>query len=160
MAASTKTVQVQDSSGVHFPFQFVMPASPQNQLGQLDTPMSPCPECNRVQFHRRQERERHIQSHFAHSLFCPFLRCPWRGNRQDVFKAHWKRNHEKYGQAPVRPQNVIYYPGPLVKLVDWNALTVESALEISLSIVRIRAKELNKIGVWEGGWGRRAKFGQ
>jgi len=158
-----QTVQVQDSSGVHPPFRFVVPASPRSRLGQLDAPMSPqslvCPGCDKVQFHRRQERDRHILSHFAHYLFCPFLRCAWRGSRQDVFKAHWKRNHQKYGQAPVRPQNVIYYPGPLVKLVDWKALTVESALEISISIVMIRAKELNKIGVWEGGWGRRASFG-
>jgi len=39
-------------------------------------------------------------------------------------------------------------------------LTVESASDISHSIVGIRAKELNKLGVWEGVWGRRAKFGQ
>jgi len=60
----------------------------------------------------------------------------------------------------MQDQNVIYNPDPLVKLVDWDALTVQSASEISLSIVGIRAKELNKVGVWEGEWGRRVKFGQ
>jgi len=142
-----------------------MPASPQNEARQLNAPMSPpplvCPKSNcTVQFHRRQERDRHLRSHFSHWMFCPFPRCPWRGSRQDVFKVHWKRNHAKHGQAPVRRQNVIYNPDPLVKLVHWNALTVESASDISHSIVGIRAKELNKLGVWEGVWGRRAKFGQ
>jgi len=42
-----------------------------------------------------------------------------------------------------------------VKLIDWDALTFESALEIALSIVRVRAKELDWVDVWEGVWGRR-----
>ncbi|KAI0290171.1 hypothetical protein BC826DRAFT_1028472 [Russula brevipes] len=164
-ASNIRQQTVQDSSDVHFPFQSAMPASPQNLARQPNAPMSllllVCPKSNcRVQFHPRQERDRHFRSHFAYSLPCPFPRCPWRGSRQSVYKVHWKRNHQKRDQAPVRRQNVISKPDPLMKLVHWDALTVESASEISLSIVRITAEKINKLGVWEGGWGRRAKFSQ
>ncbi|KAI0293203.1 hypothetical protein BC826DRAFT_1015810 [Russula brevipes] len=182
------TVHVQDPGPAHVPPHFPVPVPFQDRVPQLNAPtfhqplacessighkctvqvqnsapISPrllvCPKCG-VQFHRRQERDRHLQSHFAHFLFCPVPRCPWRGNRLYVFRAHWERNHQEHGQAPMRRQNEIYNPDPLVKLVNWKALTVESACEISLAIVGIRAEQLNKVGVWEGAWGSRAKFGK
>ncbi|KAI0293209.1 hypothetical protein BC826DRAFT_1015896 [Russula brevipes] len=152
--------QVRDPSPVHLPSQNFMPAPSQIQVPQRNAPtparLLVCPKskCNAT-FGRKQDRTRHFRSHLPYSIFCPFPRCPWRGRRQDIFKWHWEKKHLDHGQTPAQHQTLVYNPDSLLKSIDLDALTFESALEIALSIMRVRATELDRVDVWEGGWGRR-----
>jgi len=68
--------------------------------------------------------------------------------------------HSVYGPAPSRQQSQIYYSKGLVTAILDGALTVEEAAGIALSVVAIRAMELEKGDGWENGWGRRMTTGQ
>jgi len=68
--------------------------------------------------------------------------------------------HSTYGPAPSRQQSQIYYSKGLVTAILDGALTVEEAAEIALSVVAIKAMELDKGAGWENGWGRRTMAGQ
>jgi len=68
--------------------------------------------------------------------------------------------HTEYGPAPSRQQSQIYYSKGLVMAILDGALTVDEAAEIALSVVAIKAMELDKRDVWENGWGRRTMTGQ
>jgi len=66
--------------------------------------------------------------------------------------------HSEYGSAPP-PQQIFYSKGLVTAILD-GALTVDEAAEIGLSVVGIRAMELDKGDGWENGWGRRTMTGQ
>jgi len=68
--------------------------------------------------------------------------------------------HPEYGPAPSKQQSQIYYSKGLVTAIVGDALTVDDAAEIALSVVAIKAIELDKGDVWENGWGRRTIPGQ
>jgi len=133
-------------------------ASSQDQGAQLDnsTPPLRCPKC-RKDFKRKQELERHIRSYLPHFLFCPFPRCPWRGNRQVNLTTHWQEKHEYCGLDPMQQKSQIYCPNELVTSVLRGDLTVEKAASIALSVVANKAGELDKRDVWEDNWGRRTR---
>jgi len=63
--------------------------------------------------------------------------------------------HPEYGPVPSRQQIQIYYSKGLVTAIVDGALTVDEAVEIALSVVAIKAMELDKRDVWQNGWGRR-----
>ncbi|KAI9463800.1 hypothetical protein F5148DRAFT_193588 [Russula earlei] len=135
--------------------------SSQNSVTQTaSTPPQPwaCPNCNR-RFQRRQERDRHLLIHLPYSIYCPSLHCAWRGDRTYGLARHWRNIHANYGPVPQWQQSQIYDPARLVRLILCGALTVEDAASIALSIVALRAMELNKVELWQNGWGRR-RFGQ
>jgi len=148
---------------VPFPRQDVTDASSHDQGAQLNESSSPlrpeCPNCGE-NFNRRQERDRHLRSYLPHFTYCPFSRCPWRGDRHDNFKTHWEKAHENGGMVPAQQQTQIYNPKGLVMLILCGALTIEGAASIALSVVAIRAHELGKRDVWGDGWGRRTRSGQ
>ena len=68
--------------------------------------------------------------------------------------------HSEYGPAPSQQESQIYRSKGLVTAILDGALTVEEAAEIALSVVAIRAMELEKGDGWENGWGRRTMTGQ
>jgi len=140
------------------PLGFSMPS--QNEVAQHNEHVPPkravCHNCGK-RFNRKQERDRHIRSYLPHSIYCPFPRCPWRGDRQVNLTKHWKENHPNYGPAPRQQQSRIYNPDSFVEQVVCGELTVEFAAEIALLRVESRTWELDKGGVWADGWGRRKK---
>jgi len=129
----------------------------QNPVAQVATaPPQPfvCPRCERG-FRRWQDRDRHICStHLPYSYFCPFPRCPRRSGRPENVRTHWNDVHSEYIPVPSRQQIQIYYSKGLVTAIVDGALTVEEAAEIALSVVAIKAMELDKGDVWQNGWGR------
>ncbi|KAI9507413.1 hypothetical protein F5148DRAFT_113786 [Russula earlei] len=125
----------------------------QQNLPVNGDPSRMCPKCGKT-FHRKQERDRHIRCYLPHSIYCPFTLCSWRGDRQGIFTAHWRKKHP----AVPEPANThIYDPSKLVNPILCGALTVEEAGSIASSLVERRAVELDKADVWENGWGRRRK---
>lgn len=115
-----------------------------------------CPSCGKL-FSRRQERDRHVKSYLPNSLFCPFAHCSWRGDRVNTLKTHWRTTHPYFGEGP-RPEDCrIYDPDPLVRGVAGRELTIEHARMIALQVVKLRAPELGKLGIWNGEWGRRIR---
>jgi hypothetical protein len=96
-----------------------------------------------------------VASPLLRLLSIPTLSLERRPSR--FFKSHWDTNHPGHGEAPTPPQNKIYDPDALVKLVDQGALTVDSAAGIALSQVESRALELEMVGVWADWWGRKTK---
>jgi len=60
----------------------------------------------------------------------------------------------------LRQQSQIYPSKGLVTAIVDGALTVDEAAEIALSVVAIKAIELDKGDAWQNGWGRRVMTGQ
>jgi len=44
-----------------------------------------------------------------------------------------------------------------VELVVLDQLSIESAAQFALLLVKCRADELKKVGIWKGWWGRKPK---
>jgi len=156
------TFQVQDTNLVHAPPQLVMPSPSQNPVAQAapaPTQLFVCPPCGRG-FGRWQDRDRHVRTHLPYTYYCPFPRCPWRGDRPENVLRHWDNMHSEYQPAPSWQQCQIYHSNGLVTAILDGALTVEEAAEVALSVVAIRAMETDKGDVWENGWGRRTMTGQ
>ena len=131
------------------PSQTFTPSRSQSaQLGaRTDTPSVPslaCPVCMGRMWPRKQELQRHMLSHLPSSLYCPFPRCPWRGNRNDNLRTHWQIMHAGFRQAPEPKHSKIYDPAPLVELVLSGQSTIEGAAEMALSVVKTRAQDLGK----------------
>ena len=135
------------------PPPFVTSAPSQVQDPPAD---NPCPMCRR-NFRRGQDRNRHIRTFLPHWVYCPFPLCPWRGDRQDNLKAHWK-THAKCGQVLNQEHCKIYDPALLVKSVVDRELSIESAAYTALLEVERRARELGKVGIWTDWWGRPQKI--
>jgi hypothetical protein len=140
------------------PLGFSMPS--QNEVAEHNAHVPPkravCRNCGK-RFNRKQERNRHIRSYLPHSIYCPFPRCPWRCDRQGNLTKHWNEKHPNWGPAPQPQQSRIYDPDSFVKLVVCGVWSVQLAAEIALSEVGMRTWELDKVGVWVDGWGRRMK---
>jgi len=142
----------------------MIPVTPPDQNPVAEAVPAPtqsfvCSGCERG-FRRWQDRDRHIRTHLPYSHHCPFPRCPWRCDRPENLTRHWNNTHSEYGPAPPRQQCQIYYTKGLITAILDGALTVEEAAEIALSVVGIKAIELDKGNGWENGWGRRTMAGQ
>ena len=109
-----------------------------------------CPICRRY-----QDCERHGVS-LSHWVYCPFSRCPWRGDRQDNLR-NWKTAHANCGQVPKQEHCKIYDPGLLARSVACGKLSIESATYPVLLEVERRAQELGKVSIWADWWGRPQK---
>jgi len=107
-----------------------------------------CPRCDRG-FRRWQDRNRHICTHLPRPYYCPFPRCPRRCGRPEDVRKHWNDMHSEYGPAPSKQQSQIYYSKGLVTAIVDGALTADEAAEIALSVVAIKAIELDKGDIWE-----------
>jgi len=160
-----QTFQVQDTDFVLVPSPLLPPPPPPspNPVAQVAPgPTHPfvCPRCESG-FRRWQDRDRHIgTTHLPYSYHCPFPRCPWRSGRYETVKRHRDSKHSEYGPVPSRPQSQVYRSKGLVTAIVDGALTVDEAVEVALSVVAIKAIELDKRDVWQNGWGRRTMAGQ
>jgi hypothetical protein len=105
-------------------------------------------------FGRPQERISHVLTHLPYWLFCPVLDCPWRGDRYYSLRQHWTQNHADFGEVPDPEQCSIYDPDLLVRSIVNRELLIEEVTETVLQVVRVRAQELDKVGVRQGEWGR------
>jgi len=150
----------EDASQEYAPLPPVMPAPSPNQAAQVgalaDAPPQ-CPLCG-LNFHRRQERDRHVGTYLPHWLFCPFDHCPWRGNRPYDLKTHWSTTHADFGQDTQLEDCIIYNPDPLVQSVVSGESSIEWVRELALQAVKIQAPVLGKHDIWEGEWGRRQRI--
>jgi hypothetical protein len=134
----------------------ITPASSLTHTSQLDVPtdaLPQCPVCERS-FRRPQERDRHVLTHLPYFLFCPLPDCSWRGDRPYCLRRHWTNHHAESGEVPDLEQCHIYDPDPLVPSLGNRVLLIEEVTEAVLQVVRVRAQELDKVGVWKGEWGR------
>jgi hypothetical protein len=139
---------------------FVMPASTSHQAAQVGASadaLTQCPLCGRT-FPRKQERDRHVGTYLPYCLFCPSDRCCWRGDRAYDLKTHWLTTHADLGKCPQPDDCRIYNPDPLVQSLISGNSTIGQVREIALQAVRIRAPELDKVGVWDDEWGRRQRI--
>ncbi|KAI9454096.1 hypothetical protein F5148DRAFT_446544 [Russula earlei] len=162
LSDSWQIYPVQDTPLNYIPSQPITPMPSQNPFTHTTStpPRSwACPQCGRG-FQRRQERDRHLRIYLPYSIYCPSLRCVWRGDRTDSLARHWRNTHINHGPVPGLQQSQIYDPTRLVRLILYGALTVEEAGLIALSIVVYRARELDRVDLWRNGWGRRMRFGQ
>jgi hypothetical protein len=120
-----------------------------------DTPQPVCPVCGKV-FTRNQERDRHLRSYLPHCFYCPFPGCPWRCDRHDNLRNHWRKKHAGHGQAPRKRECKIFNPDSLVKLVNRGEMSIQSARDAAVFEVIQRAFEVGKQDLWAENWsGRR-----
>ncbi|KAF8472931.1 hypothetical protein DFH94DRAFT_684399 [Russula ochroleuca] len=98
-----------------------MPTPSQNEVdAQPNEPTasipSDCPICGRP-FKRVQERDRHLEFHLPHSIYCPSPGCPWTGRRRSGLETHWEKKHSGTGQVLGKEIYQIYDPKPFVRSI-------------------------------------------
>lgn len=104
-----------------------------------------CPVCGK-QFKRVQERDRHVESHLPHSIYCPFQDCSWTGRRQWDFKVHWGK-HQGVDQVPGKEKNVIYEPKEYVRsILDGTSPVASEVVRSALLTAKQRLRALEKVG--------------
>ena len=158
----TQTFPVRDANPVHIGPQLVTLALSQNPATKIKahTPHKAhaCPNCKK-KFQRRQELMRHLLSNLPHWILCPFPRCPWVGNRRWNLKAHLRKAHPKFndGREPEDEETQIYDPDVFVESMARGTLTVASAADTALSMVKNRFAEPDKAGLKANVWSSRRK---
>ena len=158
----TQTFPVRDASPVHIGPQLDLLAQSQNPATKIKahTPHKAhaCPSCKK-KFQRRQELMRHLLSNLPHWILCPFPRCPWVGNRRWNLKAHLRKAHPKFndGREPEDEETQIYDPEVFVESMARGTLTVASAADTALSMVKNRFAEPDKAGLKAKVWSSRRK---
>ncbi|KAI9454102.1 hypothetical protein F5148DRAFT_447178 [Russula earlei] len=127
LSDSWQIYPVQDTPFNYIPSQPIMPMPSQNPLTHTTStpPRSwACPQCGRG-FQRRQERDRHLRIYLPYSIYCPSLRCVWRGDRTDSLARHWRNTHVNHGPVPGLQQSQIYDPTRLGKRVGQGGSMAE-----------------------------------
>jgi hypothetical protein len=114
-----------------------------------------CPICS-ASLGRLQDRKRHLISHMPHWLQCQTPGCSWRGDRWEHLRKHRLKVHQSSSQESDMRESIIYDPRRLVEGITDNA-TFEIAKAIAISLVEEKAKELEKLELWEDLCGRRRK---
>lgn len=114
-----------------------------------------CPICAAL-LGRFQDRKRHTLSHLPHWLQCQASGCSWRGDRWEHLRKHRSKVHPSNSQESDTRGSIIYDPWPLVKGITDNT-TFEVAKTIAIFLVEEKAKEVNKLELWEDLWGRRRR---
>jgi hypothetical protein len=109
-----------------------------------------CAICQcRVLFYRRQGRNWHTQSFLPHSIYCSFLRCPWRGHLTTICRATRKWNAENSGQGLEHQQCQIYELDRLrvVKLTIHAQFSIKSVTGLAISAVKSQVEGPDKVGI-------------
>ncbi|KAN0134004.1 hypothetical protein V8E53_008222 [Lactarius tabidus] len=117
-----------------------------------------CPICP-GSFSRWQELDRHKLTHVPYFMHCPLPHCAWRGNRAGLFKRHWQQEdhrsyHELYGRSPERSQIETFNPWVILDQIVNGAISLHEGKVQAISLVRVKACELQKLGMWLEPWGR------
>jgi len=93
-------------------------------------------------------------THLPRWLHCASLNCRWRGDRVNVFKAHWSQKHIGDTTPPLTEFAV--YDGPaLVDRINEGAISAIEAVGQALDRVHERANRLQKQSLSKYPWGRR-----
>ena len=128
------------------------------------TPGNPKPQCPACgdEFTRWQDRDRHILTHLPHWIHCPLPHCAWRGNRIKSIEVHWKRQdhlqyHESHGHTLRREQFEIFDPQVFVNQIKAGTVSADNAAYQALYFVGVKAKQLQKLSMWENRWGYKLK---
>ena len=114
-----------------------------------------CPICA-ASLRRSQDRKRHILLHLPRWLQCQAPGCSWRGDRWEHLRKHRLKVHPSSSQESDTHESIIYNPWPLVEWITDNT-TFETAKTIAISLVEVKAKELEKLELWGDLWGRRRR---
>ncbi|KAH9047381.1 hypothetical protein EDB84DRAFT_1434866 [Lactarius hengduanensis] len=118
------------------------------------TPGDPkqCPACS-AHFNRRQDCDRHIETHLPHWIHCSFPNCTWRGNRVKPFKIHWETDHGSHGHnIPGREQFEIFNTQEFVNQIRAGTPLLVVA-DRAIERVRARAHQLGKMSMSTNPWG-------
>lgn len=115
-----------------------------------------CPVCH-MDFPRPQDRKRHMLLYLPSWLQCPEGDCPWRGSRRGNLLTHYRKNHPSSSQEVDRNESMIYDPWPLVEGIK-DETTLQNATQQAISLLKVRAVEVQKLKLWEGNfWGRKER---
>ena len=95
-----------------------------------------------------QDRDRHIRTFLPYWVYCPFPRCPWRGDRRENLK-DWKMAHASCSRVLVQEYCKIYDPSLLAWSAVCGKLSTESAAYTVLLEGERRAQELD---IWIDWW--------
>lgn len=141
------------------PNEPVTPSQPQDepdaQPDEAKASTGPaCPVCGST-FGRAQERNRHVEGYFPHSIYCPSHGCLWTGRRQCDFREHWRKNHPKTSRI-AKKTNEIYEPKEFVKSIVDGIPLVEVKQSVC-SMVQERLERLGKVYVMAKMWSRMRK---
>jgi hypothetical protein len=71
-------------------------------------------------------------------------------------RKHRLKVHPSNSQESDTCESIIYDPWPLVEGITDNA-TFENAKKMAISLVEVKAKELEKLELWGDLWGRRRR---
>ena len=120
-----------------------------------------CPICS-GSFSRWQELDRHKLTHVPYFMHCPLPHCSWRGNRASLFKKHWQQEdhrsyHGLYGRAPERSQIETFNPWLILDQIIHGAISLCEGETQAISLVRVKACELEKPSMWMEPWGRQKR---
>ncbi|KAI0246465.1 hypothetical protein BJV78DRAFT_1254569, partial [Lactifluus subvellereus] len=113
-----------------------------------------CPKCEKP-YRRRQDLRRHIMTiHLPCSIYCPYSRCSWRGNRTDEFRKHL--SVRKCSSKQDKPCRI--YDSKMI--ADWilkDQVPVGVGASYVLVFVGEKARQLRKVEDWEDLWGGKGR---
>lgn len=116
-----------------------------------------CPLCCKP-FRRRQDRDRHLPSHLPYWISCTYKGCSWRGYRLDAFRRHWYSEHKPTSLAPDDENgSKLYDPGPLIKKIIQNPISIGDAEFWAVSWVKEQAVALDRQDLLADLWGHKGK---
>jgi len=119
------------------------------------TTSSTCFVCSK-DFRRWQDRDRHELTHLPFFLHCPAPDCEWRGNRPNVFKDHWDREHDtEYSGCPEPSET--FDPQEILERIKNGNISLCEGVEEAILIVQVMGYDLQKWGMLERPWGRDGK---
>ena len=118
-----------------------------------------CPYCRR-EYKGLQDLNRHLVLNLPYYIQCPFPHCSRTDSRLDSLRVHLRRVHPDFNPS----ENIeleeaqLYDPAKLTQSMANRTLTVESAVDIALSMIKERFADLGKTGVETNLWGNRTEF--
>jgi hypothetical protein len=130
---------------------------PANDMGsRYSCPFSGCD----VVYEHPRRMNRHLLAHLPSWLSCPIPGCAWRGDRWRHLRKHRRDKHPSSSHEVDRNESMIYDPEPLMQIIE-DENTLQNATRQAISLVKIRALEVQKLELWDGNfWGRKKRRGE
>ena len=113
---------------------------PKDELIHPTHPRTTCVLCAGDISDTKQDRKRHFRSFLPYWVYCPFPRCPWRGDRQDNLKNR-KMAHASCDQVLKQEYCKIYESSLLARSAVCGKLETESAAYTVLLEVEMRVQD-------------------
>jgi hypothetical protein len=93
--------------------------------------------------------------HLPSSIYCPYSRCSWRGDRKDKFRRHLRR--QKCGSKPEDKPRQIYDSKMIADWILKDQVPAGVGASYALVFVGEKAKELRKVEDWKDLWGGKGR---